>query len=123
MRQNRRNECYEDFMNCTGSHEDRSAERYYLDDYADYENRDKVKCIDGDNVYYIPRQLFARVVMSLEVPERKYVRYKTGAEMYDMSERKFKTLVADARAKIKIGKLVLVDLKKIDKYLSYFYED
>ena len=87
------------------------------------ENRDKVKCIDGDNVYYIPRQLFARVVMGLEVPERKYVRYKTGAKMYDMSERQFFSLVNDAKAKYKINKLVLVDLKKVDQYISYFAEE
>lgn len=83
---------------------------------------DKVKCVDGDKTYFIPKFIFARVVMELKLPNRKFVRYKTGAEMYDMSERQFKTIANQAKAICKLNRMVLVDLEKLDKYLSYFYE-
>ena len=83
---------------------------------------DKVKCIDGDKVYFIPKSIFARLVMELKMPGKRYVRYKTGAEMYDMSERQFKELAGEAKARCKINRMVIVDLDKLDKYLSYFME-
>ena len=124
MRQNKRDEYRRYYPGCECCRRDEIQEPpSYDSSLEDITQQDKVKCIDGDNVYYIPRQLFARVVMGLEVPERKYVRYKTGAAMYDMSQRQFYKLVTDAKAKHKINRLVLVDLKKVDKYISYFQEE
>lgn len=83
---------------------------------------DKVKCIDGDKIYYIPKNVFARVVMEYKMPKR-FVRYKTGAELYDMSERQFQTLAGEAKARCKINRMVIVDLDILDKYLECFMEE
>lgn len=83
---------------------------------------DKVKCVDGDKVYFIPKKVFARVVMEQKYSEKRFVRYKTGAEMYDMSERQFIELVTQAKARCKINRMVLVDLDKFNRYLECFME-
>ncbi len=85
--------------------------------------QDMIRCEDGGKVYLIPREIFTRVVMETKCPERKFVRYKTGAEMYDMGERKFMTLAKDAKAIYKLDRLVLVRLDKFDKYLESFLLD
>ena len=84
------------------------------------EFNDAIKCIDGDNVYYVPRDIFARVVMGVKIQGKRFIRYKTGAEMYDMSERQFKTISSDAKAICKINRMVMVDVEKLEKYLAYF---
>ena len=81
---------------------------------------DKIKCIDGDKIFFIPKKLFARIVMQTKNPDRKYVRYKTGAEMYDMSERQFIDIAIQAKARCKINRMVLVELERIDRYLECF---
>ena len=47
---------------------------------------------------------------------KRFVRYKTGAELYDMSQSSFEDLAEEAGAKYKIGKMVLV------KYLRNFWK-
>jgi hypothetical protein len=85
-------------------------------------NRDVVWCEDGHNIYIIPKTTFARVVLELNIPGAKYVRYKTGAQIYDMSERQFRLLAKNAGAVYKINRMVLVNLEIIDQYLEYFRE-
>ena len=51
---------------------------------------------------------------------RKYVRYAEGAEMYSMSIRKFQELAKDAGAIYKVGKMALVNVETMDKYLETF---
>ena len=84
------------------------------------EIKEMVRCEHCGNVYLIPVDLFARVVMNLDLQAKKYVRYKTGAMLYDMSERQFMDIAKDAKATVKINRMVLVDLKKIDRYLECF---
>lgn len=80
-----------------------------------------VRCDDGNRVYYIPRTEFARVLMQItETPNKKYVRYATGAAMYDMSERSFIELAKSAEAVHKIRRMVLVEVAAVDRYISYF---
>lgn len=50
----------------------------------------------------------------------RLVRYKEGAEMYSMGMNKFQTLAKDARAILKIDRMVLVDLDIFDEYLETF---
>lgn len=50
--------------------------------------------------------------------ERKFVRYDTGADLYNMCESSFKTLARNANATYKVGKMVLVNIQIIDKYLE-----
>ena len=83
---------------------------------------DSIRCEDGGCVYYIPRELFAHLVLRTQYPKRKYVRYKEGAEIYGMSLGHFKIFAHEAGAVSKINKMVLVDMDILDKYISYFRE-
>ena len=83
-----------------------------------YQDRDMIRCDDGNNL--IPRRTFARMVLEVNVPGNKFVRYKTGADMYDMSERQFKEIAKQAGAVYKLNRMVLVDVKKLDEYLECF---
>ena len=60
------------------------------------------------------------MVLEVNVPGNKFVRYKTGADMYDMSERQFKEIAKQAGAVYKLNRMVLVDVKKLDEYLECF---
>ena len=85
-----------------------------------YQDQDMIRCDDGNKVYLIPRRTFARMVLEVNVPGNKFVRYKTGADMYDMSERQFKEIAKQAGAVYKLNRMVLVDVKKLDEYLECF---
>lgn len=81
-----------------------------------------VRCEQGNNVYLVPKDVFSRVVMAMNIPNKKYVRYKTGAYLYDMSERQFKDLARDAKAIRKLNRMVLVDVNALDSYIGCFTE-
>ena len=51
---------------------------------------------------------------------KRLVRYKESAEMYSMGMNKFQELAKDARAILKIDRMVLVDLDIFDEYLETF---
>lgn len=51
---------------------------------------------------------------------KRFVRYKTGAELYDMSQSSFEDLAEEAGAKYKIGKMVLVNCEIFEEYLETF---
>lgn len=53
-----------------------------------------------------------------EKRERRFVRYKTGARLYDMCQSTFEKLAKDANAVYKVGKLALVNLDVLDKFLE-----
>ncbi|EOS30067.1 hypothetical protein C807_02462 [Lachnospiraceae bacterium 28-4] len=48
---------------------------------------------------------------------KRFVRYKTGAALYDMSQSSFEDLAEKAGAKYKIGKMVLVNCDIFEEYL------
>ena len=52
---------------------------------------------------------------------KKYVRYKEGAEIYSICQKKFEQLAKDANATYKVGKAVLVNLEILDQYLENFH--
>ncbi len=56
-----------------------------------------VRCEYRDSICWVPNHIFARVVLETKIPE-KFVRYKTGADLYDMSERQFRDLAKEADA-------------------------
>jgi hypothetical protein len=87
---------------------------------GNFQDRDMIKCEDGSKIYWIPRSTFARMVLEVNLPGTKFVRYRTGADMYDMCERQFKQLAKDANAVYKINRMVLVNLKILDDYLECF---
>lgn len=50
--------------------------------------------------------------------DRKYVRYDSGAKLYGMCRKSFEKLAKDARARHKVGKMVLVDIHIVDRYIE-----
>lgn len=54
------------------------------------------------------------------INKKRLVRYKEGAEMYNMGMNKFQTLAKEAGAILKIDRMVLVDLDVFDRYLESF---
>ena len=53
---------------------------------------------------------------------KRFVRYKEGADMYSIGLTKFQELAKEARATIKVDKLVLVDCQKFEEFLESFRE-
>ncbi len=51
---------------------------------------------------------------------KKYVRYERGAKLYDVCLSTFRKWAEDADAIHKIGKVVLVNVEKLDNYLESF---
>ena len=51
---------------------------------------------------------------------KKFVRYKEGAEMYSMCQKKFESMAKDAKAIYKLDKLVLVNCDIFEEYLESF---
>ncbi len=60
-------------------------------------------------------------VVNEKYGRKRFVRYKTGAELYDMSQSSFEDLAAQAGAKYKIGKMVLVNCDIFEEYLEMFH--
>lgn len=54
--------------------------------------------------------------------ERKYIRYKDGAERYSIGVTKFMQLAKEAKAVYKIDGVVLVNTEIFEKYLQGFRE-
>lgn len=77
-----------------------------------------VKCIFNDVVFYVPSDVFSMVLLRAQrYSTKKYVRYKEGAELYSMSERKFTALANNADAVMHVDKVALIDLEQIEKYI------
>lgn len=51
---------------------------------------------------------------------KRFVRYKEGALLYSLSQSTFERRAKDAKAIYKMGKIVLVDTDKFDRYLESF---
>ena len=86
--------------------------------------RDMIRCEDGANVYWIPRKILQRALFDYKITEEKVcVRYATGAQMYDMSERQFRKMAEDAGAIYRPGERIsLVKLSIFESYLECFRE-
>lgn len=52
--------------------------------------------------------------------EKRFVRYKTGAELYDVCQSTFEKWAKEAGAVCKVGKAVVVDRDILDRYLESF---
>lgn len=85
-------------------------------------NEDVVECFYNGAVLKVPVKLFASMTLGVETHDKKYVRYKDGAQMYGMSERSFYDLVRDAEAIFRRGNMVLVNLEILDNFMEYFRE-
>lgn len=77
-----------------------------------------VKCIFNNMIFYVPSDVFSMVLLRTQrYSTKKYVRYKEGAELYSMGERKFTELANSADAVIHVDKIALVELEKVEKYI------
>ena len=77
-----------------------------------------VKCIFNNMIFYVPSDVFSMILLRTQrYSTKKYVRYKEGAELYSMSERKFTELANSADAVIHVDKIALVELEKVEKYI------
>ncbi len=82
-------------------------------------HEEMVECHYKGAIIHVPAKTFAKVVMELQIDGRTYVRYKEGAELFGMSERKFWELAEAADAVHRFGKVALVNLKEIEDFLKY----
>lgn len=51
---------------------------------------------------------------------KRFVRYKEGAQLYSMSQSKFERMAKDAEATYKLDKVVLVNCDIFEEYLETF---
>lgn len=58
--------------------------------------------------------------MILKLSEKKFLRYREGAELYSISQSKFEKLAKEAEAIYKLDKIVLVNRELFEKYLETF---
>lgn len=58
--------------------------------------------------------------MILKLSEKKFLRYREGAELYSISQSKFEKLAKEAEAIYKLDKVVLVNRELFEKYLETF---
>lgn len=79
-----------------------------------------VKCIFNNMIFYVPSDVFSMILLRTQrYSTKKYIRYKEGAELYSMSERKFTELANSADAVIHVDKIALVELDKVEKYIRF----
>lgn len=50
--------------------------------------------------------------------KKKYVRYKEGAEMFSMSQKKFERMAKEANALYKCNRMALVNTEIFEEYLE-----
>lgn len=55
-----------------------------------------------------------------KVKNKKFVRYKEGAELYSMCQSKFEQMAKEAKAIYKVDKVVLVNCEIFEAYLETF---
>lgn len=61
-------------------------------------------------------------ILDVKVTDKKYVRYKEGAQRYSMGLHTFQDLAKEANAIIKLRKVVLVNTQIFEEYLETFRE-
>lgn len=87
------------------------------------DNTQMVECHFKGTVIQIPIQLFHAMTIRTQFDNRKYVRYKEGAQIYGMSEREFYKLAHEANAVYKRNKIALVNLEVLDKFMVSYREE
>ena len=84
------------------------------------EEKKTVTCIYKGTQIEIPIEVFLSEVFNYTLEEKKYVRYHDGAKIFSMSQSEFNILAHDAEAIYKRGKMSLIKLDVVEKYLEYF---
>jgi len=86
------------------------------------DNKQMVECFFKGTVIQIPAQLFHAMTIRTQFDNKKFVRYKEGAQIYGMSEREFYNLAHEAGAVYKRNKIALVNLEILDKFMVSYRE-
>ncbi len=76
-----------------------------------------VECRYKEKVFYIDHNTFSKILLEADVEEKDFVRFKTGADRIDCSERQYRELAADADAVYGIGKMRFVDPKRVKAFI------
>ena len=87
------------------------------------DNLQLVECHYNGAVIQIPVRLFLAMTFRLQYDNKKFVRYKEGAQMYGMSEREFNKLAHEANAIYKRNNMALVSVEIIDKFMDFYKEE
>jgi len=64
----------------------------------------------------------ARERVQATFKNKRFVRFKEGADMYSLGITKFQELAREAKATYKVDKVVLVDCAIFERYLESFRE-
>ena len=75
-----------------------------------------VECHYNGKVFFITPKVLTRALLDLEIDEKKYMRYKTGAHIYDLSERTFNQMAHDADAVYKYYNCAIVKRDEVEAY-------
>lgn len=81
------------------------------------EKRAMVECRFKDKVFKIDPETFSRILFEVNIGDKDFVRFKTGAERIDCSERQYRDIAADADAIYGIGKMRFVDPKQVKAFI------
>lgn len=57
---------------------------------------------------------------SISLSDKKFIRFKEGAAIYGMSQSQFQALAQEANACYKVGKTLLVNIKRMDRFLERY---
>ena len=82
------------------------------------EDDERVECHYNGSVFYIPTKIFMEAVFATQIGRKLFVRYKTGAQLFDVSERTFTDIAkeADAIHKRNSG-LAFIDPEAVSRYI------
>ena len=80
---------------------------------------DMVECHYHGSVMFVPIKLFLNATMRMKCEGSKYIRFREGAKMYNLSRNTFIKLAEDAKAVSRPGKVALVNVKILDEYLKH----
>lgn len=76
-----------------------------------------MECHYNGKTFFIPTEMMSRVLLGVEVEKRRFVRYKTGAYLFNTSERVFNQLANDADAVYKYYGCALVDPDEVEAHV------
>ena len=85
-------------------------------------NEEMVECHYNGAIIYVPVKLFLSVTMKIEFEDSKYIRFKDGPRMYNISKNTFMKLAEDAKAVHRFGKVAMVNVAEFDEYLDAYRE-
>ena len=78
-----------------------------------------VTCIFKGITFYIPNDILSSALLEVKKSQnRKFVRYKEGAMLYSMSERKFTEIANNADAVMHVDKVALVNTEVLDRFIE-----